>query len=265
MRPCISEFSYGFALTEELLHTFGTGGKALAAPVLPSLINEATVGYDLKMEVSVGVFFLQFKLTEKMVGRNATEAKQGHFKLPFYRMHLRPLGNSAQHNLLFKLETKHPECVWYAAPAFYLASEFDDAYTKTKVVERSVFIRPSLVGRLTDYEEHHISFTNATAHNYRVYSKNGRDIDGMRGAEFVGRIEERRSSSPTNKWRRVSELDGLLNDVIGLAQERGAKSISRDRFSKQKDRTPRQVAREVSYVARTYLGLQMFVVSENET
>lgn len=43
MRPGFSEFSYGYAVTEDIVRQRGTG----AVPVFPSLADEGDRGYDL--------------------------------------------------------------------------------------------------------------------------------------------------------------------------------------------------------------------------
>ena len=57
MKPNISEFSYGYALTSELVRLFGI--KGVGAPVFPSLKEEGSVGYDV--QVPGLPLFLQFK------------------------------------------------------------------------------------------------------------------------------------------------------------------------------------------------------------
>jgi hypothetical protein len=61
------------------------------APVLPSLIEEGKVGggYDLRLYRPGAPLFVQFKLADRMVRRNAAEVKAGWLTIPFNRMHLR--------------------------------------------------------------------------------------------------------------------------------------------------------------------------------
>jgi hypothetical protein len=93
-----------------------------------------------------------------MLGRRGTrEIDGGLFAGSFYRMHLRPLRISEQHQLLLDLEAKG-NSVWYMAPQFFLLEDMNDAYLSQKVLERSVFIAPSKIGRLPDDEDHHIAF-----------------------------------------------------------------------------------------------------------
>ena len=68
MNPEFSEFSYGFAFTHEYInHTPGLE----AAPELPSLVDEAEKGYDLKLGYKGYPRFFQFKLATYLNRRNA--------------------------------------------------------------------------------------------------------------------------------------------------------------------------------------------------
>ncbi len=67
MKPEMSEFSYGYALTDELIHWHGT--SLTAAPIFPSLYQEGKSGggYDVMLQRSGIPLFLQFKLADQMV------------------------------------------------------------------------------------------------------------------------------------------------------------------------------------------------------
>jgi len=71
MTPDISEFSYGFALTHELIAL--AGEPLRAAPIFPSLIEEGRAGggYDVHLDVPGFPLFLQFKRSDCMVRRSA--------------------------------------------------------------------------------------------------------------------------------------------------------------------------------------------------
>lgn len=151
-----SEFSYGFLLTDELIHWPGT--HLTGAPIFPSLQAEGQVGggYDVKLP---GVpLFLQFKLSHRMERRDATETKDYHLYLPpFYRMFLRPRSRSNQHQLLLDLEAFGND-VYYVAPAFFETTELNNAYIDHVVVQRSVFFRPSAIGPINNDARHWITF-----------------------------------------------------------------------------------------------------------
>ena len=62
-----TEFSYGFAVTHELV--LQGSGNIFAAPEFPSLIREGQVGGGYDVKLNFGTFlFLQFKLSEFMRG-----------------------------------------------------------------------------------------------------------------------------------------------------------------------------------------------------
>lgn len=163
MKPDISEFSYGYALTEALI--WDTGLPVVGAPIFPSLIEEGqSGGYDVGIQFNGLLLFLQFKLAHFMTRGTAFEAKQGLMDIPFYRMHLRPAKHSRQHAMLLDLETAG-EIVLYAAPKFHLPSELNAAYLTRTMIQRSFFIRPSTIGPLPDEWDHHVSFRDG----YPVY------------------------------------------------------------------------------------------------
>ena len=157
MKPNISEFSYGYALTEELVK--GIGSKITSAPVFPSLYQEGKKGggWDLKLEKGGIPLFIQFKLSHYLKNANAKELKSGHFSSPYYRMHIRPINHSKQHELLLELERSGNE-VYYSAPAFHEPKELDDAYLKNKVKDRSIWIKPTDISDITDTKEHYVAF-----------------------------------------------------------------------------------------------------------
>jgi hypothetical protein len=177
MKPDISEFSYGFALTRELIDI--SEPPLRAAPVFPSLVQEGRAGYDVELDIPGFPLFLQFKRSDCMVSRNAFEASPPwNFVPPFYRMQITERSRSAQHELLLDLDAA-PNIVLYAAPLFHTVQELNDAYKKVIVSKRSFYISPGKIGRL-DAERHHIAFDDR---RYLLCSE-PRMIEGIRGEEF---------------------------------------------------------------------------------
>jgi len=162
MKPDISEFSYGYALTSEIVQKCGT--SLTGAPVFPSLIDEGSLGYDLELPIAGRPVFIQFKLCDYMVRSTAEGADK--VSIPHYRMHLRPLKHSQQHDLLLALEKKG-RTVLYAAPEFHRPNELNEAYAKKEIMQRSAFFRPQSIGTLPDDEEHFVCFNAGASHGYR--------------------------------------------------------------------------------------------------
>lgn len=159
MKPEISEFSYGFALTNELV-----GWIALsAAPVFPSLIEEGKAGggYDVKLDRPGVPLFLQFKRSHCMVRRTAKEhqavaAVGGTLNVPYYRFPITEAATSDQHELLLALDDGS-NLVFYAAPRFHRRNEINQAWSRADVARRSLFVAPWTIGPLDD-AQHHIAF-----------------------------------------------------------------------------------------------------------
>lgn len=158
MKPDISEFSYGYALTEELVNR--PGRNVVAAPLFPSLIDEGRDGggYDVRLPFVGYPLFLQFKLSHYMVRSTAREARLSALSPPYYRMHLRPTRHSEQHNLLLDLEKKG-HAVFYAAPVFYRPEELNQFYMSSSVAANSILVRPGSIGPLPDDRDHHLAFS----------------------------------------------------------------------------------------------------------
>ena len=155
----LSEFSYGYALTEELVR--GVTATLAAAPVFPSLYAEGQTGggWDVMIPYPVTPLFLQFKLSHYMVRRTAKERKL--LRSRYYRMHLRPSRYSDQHDLLLAWEAAG-NATYYAAPCFHTTDALNRAYLSRNVMAESAFFPPSVIGPLPDHYDHYLAF-NATA------------------------------------------------------------------------------------------------------
>ena len=261
MKPDISEFSYGYALTEELIQRSGL--SITAAPLFPSLFAEGKSGggYDVHLPFVGFPLFLQFKLSHCMVKRSAHECQQGLYLPNFYRMHLRPLKHSQQHNLLLDLESKgYP--VYYAAPHFHLPEELNDAYMDNEVANRSVFYKPSEIGVLPDLDEHHVSF-KAGYPAYR-FSKPKRILDESKSRAKL-------DDDLLNGIWRYPKIDGkresisnLANDLFACVKERAHKDswVKPEALKRLGEREPRL---QIGYIAQTFFGCDVLLVKPKDT
>src|SRR5690349_10920803 len=113
MDPTLTEFSYGYCVTEEFANGSGTGLKA--APYFPNLYAEGQIGggYDVRIGSAL---FLQFKLTDVLTRRSARETREGLLEPPFSRFWLHRRDRSSQHQLLIDLEQQPGSQVYYIAP-----------------------------------------------------------------------------------------------------------------------------------------------------
>lgn len=257
MKPDISEFSYGYALTEALI--WDTGLSVIGAPLFPSLIQEGRPGggYDVALPFSGLLLFLQFKLSDYMRSRGVIEAKNGLIDTPFYRMHLRPKRHSRQHTMLLELEAAG-ETVFYAAPKFYLAPELNEAYLNQTMIPQSFFIRPSTIGPLPDDLDHHVSFRDG----YPVY---------LCSEPRKLREEENRETSlkALHSLLEHSEYKKYDDDVLGKLNEQMLNIILRQQISLRRTTINSDNARtlknmnpveKLRYLSRTYFDCEPVVI-----
>lgn len=180
MQPLISEFSYGFALTQEL--ATGVLARVVGAPVFPSLREEGQEGgYDVEIPFAGFPLYLQFKLSDHLSRSSSNEWDV--FSSPYYRMHLRPLRHSDQHDLLRDLESAGNE-VYYAAPEFHTQSELNSAYLGRRVFRRSRFFRPLAIGPLPDQDAHYVAFRAGRNPAY-LFSSEGREVETLSGDDLA--------------------------------------------------------------------------------
>jgi hypothetical protein len=258
VNPDISEFSYGYALTETLISA--APSPIRAAPVFPSLLDEGKPGggYDVHLPFTGFPLFLQFKLSHRMVRDTAMEVKRGFMTIPFYRIHLRPMKHSQQHPMLLTLESSGA-AVYYAAPYFHTPTELNDAYTRRVVVQRSFFIKPSLIGPLPNQDEHHISFgrglpTYLCSDDPRVLREEERGEEEFRDDLVSGfykhdRLEPNQQS--VEQW-----ADRLERIVLDRSFEIGW--VDTEKLSTLRDRNP--LAR-FTYLARAFFGCNVLLIA----
>ncbi|MCH7727871.1 MAG: hypothetical protein IH991_15535 [Planctomycetes bacterium] len=218
MKPLISEFSYGYAVTDELIHGLGT--PITAAPVFPSLYQEGKAGggYDMMLKGPAVPLFIQFKVSHCLKKGNAAEAKDGFLATPYYRMHLRSAMHSNQHQLLLELESGGNE-VFYCAPAFHKEQELNDAYLNQKVCARSIWLLPSSIGPLPDAKPHYASFQNEQADHFYFCSDPQRVSADVTFAAFVERVLGKLTASQV----QASEVDSfatLADELVDIASSR---------------------------------------------
>ncbi len=254
MKPDISEFSYGYAVTEELVAKHKA--RIIAAPTFPSLYEEGKTGggYDVKIPIRGTPVFLQFKLSDCLKTKNAKEHGSLSLKLPYYRMHLRPLKHSQQHQLLLNLENSG-EAVYYIAPEFHTPNELNRRYLARDVVSSSAAFAPSTIGTLPDDDEHYVVFEKGSTYGWRC-SDDPKQVKrtALSTQLDVLRIKERKFGS--------EGLAELTRKMVSVIRERTAasdlpRSARLDAEAIEKQRSPLESA---GYIARTYFSSELIIV-----
>jgi hypothetical protein len=160
MKLNFTEFSYGYAFTENLIRSCRTGPKS--APRFPNLVQEAQLGYDVKINLPGVPVFFQFKLPEIMVRDTAREISQFNLPgltVPFFRMSLMRRDLSDQHAHLISLAKKFPKAVFYATTLVDTVTAFNQAYRRAGVHKHSALFSPIDIGPLPDGKSHVVSYS----------------------------------------------------------------------------------------------------------
>lgn len=154
-----SEFSFGYAFTENLVRSSAKGPAT--APRFPNLQEEARLGFDVEVDMAGAPLFLQYKLPEPMVRSTAREMKKLHqcgLSVPFLRMAVTRRNASCQHELLVRMAQKDPDSVFYAMPRLENRQAFNSAYAALAVHRCSVLFSPAEIGPLPDDEQHTVAY-----------------------------------------------------------------------------------------------------------
>lgn len=254
-----SEFSYGFAVTEEMIH--GWGSRLTAVPYFPTLREEARIGFDVRLDRNGIPLFLQFKISEGMTSRRARECQLGlPMGTPFYRMHLHRMDRSNQHQALLTLEQTGEE-VYYVAPRFNRQTEFSLAYFQRRVIARSAFIRPGDIGRILDNQSHWVAFDQMGRRGWR-FSEPVEVETILSGSELAEMLEGKlfpvADLPPAPTLEEYAQP--LYEKVRNIAGETGRR-LTADWPYKAGGEGPHEFLSQVALLARAYFGCQ-FVIAQ---
>ena len=264
MKPQFSEFSYGFAYTDALIRRIG---GISAAPVFPSLRDEATKGWDVRLNYPGFPVFLQFKLSDRLERTNAKYWP--YYRKPYFRIDITPLTRSRQHNLLKKLADSGVGRVSYEAPLFYQTREFDDAYISGKIIDRSISIPVSRLDYLTDNEAHYITFVGPSNPSWHTDEQNLEDmlIEGDCSAQQVYEGIHDMFNQVNIQIRDAeyfTELRSTLVNILSSTLNYIDSTFSTSRaIDHQMDDPLSRVMWDIRYLLPTYFGLEMFMLYEN--
>ncbi|GAI37645.1 unnamed protein product, partial [marine sediment metagenome] len=235
-------------------------GLIRGAPRFPSLRAEGQPGggHDVELPFIGRPLFLQFKLSHYLWRSNASEWDL--YGRPYYRIYLRPLRHSKQHNLLIDLEQGGND-VYYVAPEFYAIEELDEYYSTYTVSDHSSFFSPLEIGGLPDDDYHYLTFI--TSDNYydlhsNQFSEKRRRFSKV---DLVERLSTRLQQQPfelDNKYfhNLANKLIMILSEYIG-----DEKRVVALKNQIQKRELAMEKARFVSYLARTYIDAEFIILS----
>jgi hypothetical protein len=141
----LSEFSYGYGVTREVEALLASVGLHIT-PFLPSLVHEASLGFDVAFNSPGTVVMLQFKLGDELRRFHRTSPTQSIPALdhPFWRFSVD--ASAPQFQRLAAFEQAKAQ-VYYVAPRFSSWAAYDSAFQKGEVLEHSLLLKPSEITR----------------------------------------------------------------------------------------------------------------------
>lgn len=232
MKLGYTEFSFGYAFTENLIRSASTG--TAGAPFFPNLIQEGQLGYDVQLQFPGCPLYFQYKLPDLMVRGSAAEISKHSLPgiaTPFFRMHLMSRSVSQQHELLIDLENQHPHSVYYATPELRSPHLFNTAYNSATVHLRSVLFSPSEIGRLLDDEAHVVAYRDGLPNAW--FCSKPREIQAFRFEDVVDRLrmlfEEPRYQTLQDMARTTLKEVILLVPKVLQDSENGIRQRIRER------------------------------------
>ncbi len=261
-----SEFSYGYALTDNILHS---GLPATAtAPVFPSLIAEGSSGggYDVQIPLHPVPIFLQFKIPQ-VVWRRSFKMPAG-FTKPYLRMHLRTKRPN-QHRLLLDLEASG-KLVAYATPDFWQTNQLDAYFAAQEVPVRTRYFTPSEIGPLDD-KQHQVAYCtgNPTAWLFSEPHK----LDGRFDAESFGKkistaVRSARRQDPLEFLNQLSSMISKLT-ISRRPRDSRAETASPSHLPPKMKREHEfseiaRAAREAAYLAQVRLGCTLVITGKKQ-
>ena len=256
MRAAISEFSYGFGFTHELV---SRQHQNATAPKFLSLREEGQQGYDVHVVYHGIPLFFQFKLSDYLQGANS-KYWDSH-RVPYYRFSITQLRISDQHNQLKNLVQQGESHVYYAAPAFHTNPEFHRCFTAGTIVTRSLCLPVNNLQRLADYQQHHVSF-----HSLQdpIWHSDEEDIikGDFSGERLLNDIEQQSIGIRTIDASYLLRLRNALAEIAGvsLAGLREGSRLNIEEPTSQSD-DPERIKQDVVRLLSGYFGLEMVVAS----
>ena len=261
----LSEFSFGYAFLYE--QTRANWGALRAAPVLPSLQEEADFGWDARLPLRGVDFYYQFKLTDWLYRSNAKFIQDGTYTTGYYRIALHRAERNRQHQRLRALSQTSGN-TFYAAPELRSLAQFNTAFLAGDVMQNSRLIPVALCQDINDADQHYITF-QPNLPEWTEHSDPIRHDHSTSGEELRGSYENTRPH-----WRAIDLT--FAEDVLARLKQAALMTIGEEiRAPRRKEESKAQLDRltavpaertrghllaQAAQVASTYFGTTLVVV-----
>ncbi|MGL9622322.1 hypothetical protein QRQ56_30495 [Bradyrhizobium sp. U531] len=165
----LSEFSYGYGATREAEDLLSSLGMR-TVPFLPSLIQEKSLGFDVRFDRPGVPLLLQFKLGQSLERFVRTDRRYPapEVERPFFRFSIDTAEPDGQFETLLKAQMDGAEA-YYVAPRFADWPQYAEAFEKREVLDQSVMISPmtirnALVAKNSPDGVHRIVYDKSSIH-----------------------------------------------------------------------------------------------------
>jgi hypothetical protein len=142
----LSEFSYGYGVTREFERDLRSRGLSVT-PFLPSLLQEAKLGFDVGFKRAGTPLLLQFKLGQAM--RRFVPGPRPPLSQTFWRYHIDTAEPDGQFELLLKAQ-QDGASVFYFAPKFHDWEIYLESFERSQVLQRSLVVSPGRIRKTMD-------------------------------------------------------------------------------------------------------------------
>lgn len=137
-----SEFSYGYGVTREVEHLLGARSLRVT-PFLPSLVHEASLGFDVAFNKPGNPILIQFKLGEQLSRFRPTNSVPN-APHPLGRPYWRYKIDTSEDQFINLRDWEQRGCdAYYASPRFATWFLFDSYFRSNAVLRSSLLIRPT--------------------------------------------------------------------------------------------------------------------------
>lgn len=224
METDFSEFSYGYAAIREAEAEVARAYRLAGAPILPSLLLEEKLGYDVKIRTTVEyALFLQFKRPQFVKRRHPQSPTWPHVHGPHYRFTVDT--SHHQYQLLCDLEAQIARGsmkgdVFYTAARFHTQAEFDQAYFDGRALRDSVIEPPS---EFPNDGQVHYHVTNAATGATTVLPSPSVPSKQVEWSRFIDTMTGRAAEARFVQQDRLT-LHELEEILLGLVVSAGVDS-----------------------------------------
>jgi len=273
MQERLSEFSYGYGLTQEFQQAIQAEGLS-AVPFFPNLQHEAELGFDVGFNLPGKPLLLQFKLGQAM-RRFHGQPRPAFLATRHWRYKIDTAEPGGQYQLLLAAELGGAK-VYYAAPKFHDWLDYYEAFEERTLIRDSLFVRPRRIDDLMTthgvaHGLHKITYDRGNAYlcsnPLAIKPTRGKDIAPRLGREIreAGRtLGESMEALFAGLWNRLENPVDSERADLGIKAEAARQARRLELFERNLVRMKsRERAIAATIAAEAWaLGAELMMVTQ---